>query len=202
MALLDGLKIAGTLAVVLAVGERAAVAAAPVDAIPGAAEPTAETTASPNAGATGRGSAISLQGGWWSLEAEWRARSGLYAAVGVPWVALPIAMLNGATWVAPLGARVGYQYSLSARWSLRGSAHAAFVLDDEDSNAKCGCASDGALTQRTFVFAEAGIRYQAPSGFVAGADLPVYGLRLSNHPFPPPESLAFAQAYIGYSWGR
>jgi hypothetical protein len=169
--------------------------------MPGAAEPPAATAASSSGGAARPGSAISLQGGWWSLEAELRARFGLYGAVGIPWVAVPLAMLNGATWAAPLGARVGYQYSLSARWSLRASAHAAFMLANENG-AKCGCESDGELTRRTFFFAEAGIRYDSPSGFVAGADLPIYGLRLSNHPFPPPESLAFAQAYIGYSWSR
>jgi hypothetical protein len=115
MALLDGLRIVATLAVALTVGEGAGLAAAPADAIPGTARPTAATAASSSGGTAKPGSAISLQGGWWSLEAEGRARFGLYGAVGIPWVAVPLAMLNGATWAAPLGARVGYQYSLSAR---------------------------------------------------------------------------------------
>jgi hypothetical protein len=173
----------------------------PPAAVPSSA-PEPQAVASASGGAdVGRGSAISLQGGWWSLEAEWRSRIGVYVAAGIPWVALPLAFLSKATWAAPVGARVGYQYRLSERWSLRGSAHAAFMIDDENI-AKCGCESDGGTTQRTFLFAEVGVHYQAPSGFVAGADLPVYGVRLANHPFPPPESLAFSQVYIGYSWGR
>jgi hypothetical protein len=74
------------------------------------------------------------------------------------------------------------------------------MLANEDAN--CGCASDGDVTTRSFLFAEAGIRYEAPSGFVAGADLPVFGMRLPHHAFPPPQSLAFTQMYVGYSWAR
>lgn len=192
--------------------ERVSLAAAPVAGSPSAPPPAATppvraAVSEPEAAAKssfdpngGRGSAIALQGGWWSLEGEWRSRWGLYVAVGIPWAAFPLALLSGATWAAPVGARIGYQYPFSARWSLRASAHAAFMVANEKG--KCGCASDEETTQRTFLFAEAGIRYEGPSGFVAGADLPLYGVRLASHPFPPPESLAFTQVYVGYSWGR
>jgi hypothetical protein len=143
-------------------------------------------------------SVVSLQGGWWAFEAEWKARPGFYVSVGIPWATVPMAVLNGATWVIPAGARVGYQYDLSTRWSLRSSAQAAFSVANETS--KCGCESPAA-TARTFVFADLGLRYDSPRGFVAGVDVPVVGIRLPHHWFAPPEALAFSQVYVGYSWG-
>ena len=72
--------------------------------------------------------------------------------------------------IVPVGARVGYQHPLSARWSLRGSAHGVAVFDDETS--KCGCGDGKTTLTRTFAFAELGARYESPGGFVAGVDLP------------------------------
>jgi hypothetical protein len=166
---------------------------------PGVAQaPTPEglraTASRPSADA----SVFSLQGGWWSIEAEWRSRHGVFAAAGTPWGIVPLSLMNGATWIVPLGARVGYQHNLSARWSLRGSAHAALVIDNETS--KCGCASDETM-MRTFAFAELGARYQSPGGFLAGLDVPLFGLRFPRKVFAPPASLAFGQIYVGYSWG-
>jgi hypothetical protein len=170
--------------------------AAAVPAPPPSPEPTVVQAASP---AAGRGSAFAVQGGWWSVEAEWRARVGVYAAAGVPWVMVPLAVMGDATWVVPVAGRIGYDFALSPRWSLRASGHAAMMIANEKS--KCGCADEDP-SRRTFVFAEIGIRYQSPSGFVAGADLPLVGLRTPHHGFPPPLSLAFSQVYIGHSWGR
>ena len=150
-----------------------------------------------NSGA--RASAFAVQGGWWSVEAEWRSRSGIYVAAGVPWGIVPVSLMSGATWIVPLGARVGYQHALSERWSLRGSLHAAVVFDDETS--RCGCGSDEKMLTRSFAFAELGARYESPGGFVAGVDLPLFAVHLAHELFPPPVSLAFGQAYVGFSWG-
>jgi hypothetical protein len=145
-----------------------------------------------------RASAFSVQGGWWSAEAEWRSRPGIYVAAGVPWGIVPVSLLNGATWIVPLGARLGYQHAVSPRWSLRGSLHGAVVFDDETS--KCGCSDEKMLT-RSFAFAELGARYESPRGFVAGVDLPLFAVHFPRELFPPPVSLAFGQAYVGFSWG-
>jgi hypothetical protein len=168
----------------------------PPSQAPEPAEPTVAQTAAP---VTGRGAAFALQGGWWSAEAEWRTRFGGYAAAGIPWGMAAMSVVNGATWVVPLTGRVGYDVALSPRWSLRASGHATTTIANETS--KCGC-GNADRTWRTFLFAELGVHYQSPSGLVAGADLPVVGLRTPHHGFPPPFALAFTQVYLGYSWGR
>ena len=143
--------------------------------------------------------ALALHAGWWSVEAEWRTRSGLYAAAGVPWAAAALYLLNGASWVVPLGARAGYDLALSPRWSVRGSVHGASAYGNE--RGKCGC-DDGDPVFRVFVFAEAGVQYRAAGGLVLGAYVPLYGFNLGHRQFPPPASLAFSQVYLGYSWDR
>ena len=145
-------------------------------------------------------SALSLQGGWWSAEGEWKTPSGVYAAVGVPWMGLVLSQ----GWTVPFAARVGYQYDLSPAWGLRGSARFAGTSGEESS---CGCQQ---RVTRTFGFVEVGVRYQARSGFVAGLDLPLLGFDQAHDVargrtegvelFPPPLSFAFSQVYVGYSW--
>jgi hypothetical protein len=162
------------------------------------ASPGETLTEGPGQASAGR-PAVALQAGWWSAEAEWRTHLGLYGAVGVPWVMVPLSLMGGASWALPVGGRLGFDLPLSPRWSVRASGHAATMVSNEQS--KCGCVDEGP-TWRTFLFAEVGVRHQRPSGVVFGADLPLFGMRTPNHRFPPPVSLAFTQAYIGYSWGR
>lgn len=160
---------------------------------------TEETVAERDAPATSRPAALSLQGGWWTVEAEWRTRVGLYAAVGVPWPLVPLSVMNGATWVAPLSARVGYDFAISPRWSLRASGLAASSVANETG--KCGC-NHGQVEWRTFLFAGLGVRYQSPGGLVVGAEIPLVGGSALHQVFPPPMSLAFSQLYLGHTWGR
>jgi hypothetical protein len=94
-----------------------------------------------------------------------------------------------------VGGRLGYDLALTPTWSVRASAHMAVSVSNEES---CGCESN--IETRVFGFAELGVRYQFPGGVVLGADVPVAGLRFPHHGFPPPASLAFSQAYVGYSW--
>ena len=175
--------------------EPAPVAATPVS--DGALVETA--TAVGTAGTDGRRAAFSLQAGWWTFEAELRTRFGLYASAGVPWAAVPVSVLNGATWVVPVGARVGYQHALSPRWSLRGSAQVAYSASNE-GGAKCGCGSSDTVTH-TFAFAAVGLRYESTRGIIGGLDVPIVGLRVPHHWFLPPEAQAFTQVYVGYTWG-
>jgi hypothetical protein len=45
---------------------------------------------------------------------------------------------------------------------------------------------------------EIGGRYEAPSGFVAGLDVPIFGLGNSGGDlYPPPVSFVFSQVYLG-----
>jgi len=147
-------------------------------------------------------SAVSLQGGWWSVEGEWKAPNGIYGAVGLPWMG--VLLSSGGGWTVPFSARVGYQYDASAVWKLRGSARVAGTYGE---NSSCGCGHRETLT---FGFLEFGIRYEALSGFVAGLDLPLFAFDQAHdlargrtegiEVFPPPLSLAFSQVYVGYSW--
>lgn len=157
-----------------------------------------QTVAEHDAPTASRPAALSLQGGWWTVEAEGRTRVGIYAAVGVPWPLVALSVMNGATWVVPLSARVGYDLALSPRWSLRASGLAATTVANETG--KCGC-NHGQAEWRTFLFAGLGVRYQSPSGLVLGAELPLVGASALHQVFPPPMSLAFSQLYIGRSWG-
>jgi hypothetical protein len=147
-------------------------------------------------------SAVSLQGGWWSVEGEWKTPSGIYGAVGVPWMGFLLS--SGGGWTVPFSARVGYQYEASATWKVRGAARVGGTYGE---NRSCGC---GHRETQTFGFVEFGIRYEAPSGFVAGLDLPLFAFDQAHdlvrgrtegiEVFPPPLSLAFSQVYLGYSW--
>jgi hypothetical protein len=152
--------------------------------------------------ADGAASAVSVQGGWWSVEGEWKAPNGIYGAVGLPWMGFFLPSGDG--WTIPFSARVGYQYEASAVWKLRGSARVGGTYGE---NTSCGCQQ---LETRTFGFVEFGIRYEAPSGFIAGLDLPLFAFDQAHdlvrgrtegiETFPPPVSLAFSQVYVGYSW--
>jgi hypothetical protein len=147
-------------------------------------------------------SAVSVQGGWWSVEGEWKAPNGIHGAIGLPWMGFLLE--SGSRWTVPFSARAGYQYEASAVWKLRGSVRVAGTYGE---NSSCGC---GRRETRTFGFLEFGIRYEAPSGFVAGLDLPLFAFDQAHdlargrtegiEVFPPPLSLAFSQVYVGYSW--
>jgi hypothetical protein len=139
-------------------------------------------------------SALTIQCGWWSVEAEWKAKSGVFAAVGVPWVA--VALTPSAKWLIPYGARIGYQRGVSRVFRVRGAAHVAGTYGRENP-----CGDCGEIVSRTFGFVEIGGRYEAPSGFVAGVDVPIFALGKNVRDiYPPPLSFAFSQVYVGFSW--
>ena len=139
-------------------------------------------------------SALALQGGWWSMEAEWRTKIGVFGAIGVPWVAIPL--VSHAKWFIPYGARIGYQHDVSRAFKLRGAFHAAGTYGRENP-----CGDCGEIVSRFFAFAEIGGRYEAPSGFVAGLEVPIFGLGHGGGDlYPPPVSFAFSQVYVGWSW--
>ena len=80
-------------------------------------------------------SAVSLQGGWWSVEGEWKAPNGIYGAVGLPWMG--VLLSSGGGWTVPFSARVGYQYDASAVWKLRGSARVAGTYGSRAGSSTC-----------------------------------------------------------------
>jgi hypothetical protein len=146
------------------------------------------------AGEEAPSSALAVQAGWWSVEGEWRTRAGVFLAVGVPWVGAALAM-GSAVWLVPYGGRVGYQHETWRRWKLRAGVHVAGTYGREDP-----CGDCGEMVSRTFGFVELGVRYEGASGLVAGLDLPVFGVGNGRDLYPPPVSLAFTQAYVGFSW--
>jgi hypothetical protein len=154
----------------------------------------------------GATNSFALQGGWWNWEVELKSRLGLYAALGAP---VPVAVFNNAAtnanWTVPFGLRIGYQHDMWPRLKLRGAVHVAGTYSSEDI-----CGSCDQRQTRSLVFVEAGVRYEGPSGFVAGIDVPliafddahelVRGHTEGVEVFPPPLSFAFTQLYLGYAW--
>jgi hypothetical protein len=99
--------------------------------------------------------------------------------------------------------------AIRGRWAevLEELTSVARVAGTYGEDSSCGCQQ---RVTRTFGFLEFGIRYEAPSGFVAGLDLPLLAFDQAHdlargrtegiEVFPPPLSLAFSQMYLGYSW--
>jgi hypothetical protein len=154
----------------------------------------------------GAANSFALQGGWWNWELELKSRLGLYVALGAP---VPVAVFNNAAtsanWTVPFGLRIGYQHEMWPRLKLRGAMHVAGTYSSENP---CGCRDQ--RETRSFFFAEVGLRYEGPSGFVAGIDVPlvafddahelVQGHSEGVELFPPPVSFVFSQVYAGYAW--
>jgi hypothetical protein len=168
-----------------------------------------DSVSTPTANVDSHGGAVSslaVQGGWWNFEVELKTRQGLYVALGAP---IPVAAFNDwathANWTVPFGVRIGYQHETWPRLKLRGALHVAGTYSSESI---CDC-SDERQT-RSFLLLEAGLRYEGPSGFVAGIDVPlvafddahelVRGRTSGVETFPPPLSFAFSQLYVGYAW--
>lgn len=143
---------------------------------------------------------FSVQGGWWSLEADLQTRSGLFIDAGVPLAGIFLAETTGGTsWFVPLEFKLGYQHALSERFRLRLGARSAFMASGEDP---CGTGCHETAF-RSFNNLEVGFRYETPTGFVAGVELPVFTLQFkerSVEPWWPGPSLAFSELYVGYRW--
>jgi hypothetical protein len=111
--------------------------------------------------------------------------------------------LSSSELAIPFGARVGGQLELNPQWKLRGAFHVAGLNRRTD----CLCAE---RETQSFGFVEVGARYEHPSGFVAGLDVPMFafdqvhdlvrGRTEGIELFPFPKSLAFSQIYGGYAW--
>ena len=145
--------------------------------------------------------ALALQGGWWNVEFGYRAPFGLFVDLGFPWFAMVLdGSIGGTDWNFAVGAKAGYELSLSDSWGLRFG-----VRDAQSVWHGCPCA-DGASTTgvKTLVSVEVGARYEADCGFVAGVDLSTYAVLVSKQGhadhYWPGYSLLFSQAYLGYRW--
>ena len=151
-----------------------------------------------------RYSEISVQGGWWNADVEWKSPIGIYSSVGVPWGAWLITF-GSIKWLVPFSMRLGYQYEYLHNWYFLSSLHFAGTYGREnimlDSNE---------IVTRSYQFIEIGTRYENPSGMILGLDVPLFGFDDAHELFqgktegieifPPPISFAFTQIYIGYSW--
>lgn len=147
--------------------------------------------------------ALSVQGGWWNLEADWQTRSGLFLDAGVPLAGVFLAeTTSGTSWFVPLELKLGYQLPLAERLHLRLGARTAMMWSGEDP-CGTGCAR---TAFRSFDNLEVGLRYESLGGFVAGVELPVLTVRMSKEStwsqkvFAPGPSFAFSQLYLGYRW--
>lgn len=146
------------------------------------------------------GYAFALQGGWWSLESELSTPWGVYLGLGIPYPAFFISTSSGR--LVPLGVRLGYEFAWSSRWKLRAAGHFAAAVSSE----KCYGDCTGREVYAVQLF-EVGLRYEGPSGFVAGLDVPLVafgdGQKLYFGEFGRLKAFAgpvFSQCYWGYRW--
>lgn len=156
--------------------------------------------ASPEASAqTVERRAVAVQAGWWSIEGEVRSSIGLFADVGVPWVGFVLgATTSGTEWVVPLEAKVGFEHPVARQVGLRAGVRGALNLSSEDP-CGTGCTQ---TERRAYLLAEIGVRWEHPSGFVVGLDVPLYVTEPDfSEDWPPPAALAFSQGYVGWRWG-
>jgi hypothetical protein len=142
---------------------------------------------------------LSLQGGWWSVEAEYATPIGLFADFGIPWLILALAYSDSSDWVIPLEAKLGYQLEVAEGVKLRAGARAVFGF----------CEGCGEAPWGTTVLFELGIRYEDSSGFLMGLELPVYGLHVIHDSLHDTTdimhltrgvSFMYTQIYFGYAW--
>jgi hypothetical protein len=146
--------------------------------------------------------AAAVQGGWWNIEAEYRAPFRLFVDLGIPWVVFTL-HATGDMWKVPFETKVGYQYDLSEQWKLRGGVRGAISIE----RAKPCMDSCASTEEKSFLFLEFGARYEHPSGLVVGVELPLFVLEDFIDIFSGKTSsmeillpVAFAQVYIGYQW--
>jgi hypothetical protein len=148
---------------------------------------------------------LSLQGGWWNVEADYVAPFGGFVSAGVPWAAwLTDSLTGGTAWNAALEAKVGYQGKVLRDLHLRGGFRMALAVWQGTQ-----CLDSCPETEtRFFGFAEVGLRYQHPGGFVVGVDIPVWGIKHSDdsdsraavRSMPTWVAVLFSQVYVGYRW--
>jgi hypothetical protein len=149
-----------------------------------------------------------LHSGWWNIEAEYQAPFGLFFDVGIPWAAFIFdGLTSGVDWVMAVGGKLGYEYDLNRNWSIRAGFRTAFSF----AHGSFGVMGEEETQTKAFGFVEGGVRYQFPSGFFFGLDIPLFafddlhelfqGKTSSIESFYPPFSFAFSQCYMGYSWG-
>jgi len=150
---------------------------------------------------------VSVQGGWWNVEAEYCVDFGLFVDLGVPWFTMVIeGTTGGIDWSMGVEGKIGYQYSITDAWKLRAGFRSAFSFARG-----CPCINGVDETHtKSFGLLEVGLRYEHSSGLVIGVDLPVYvfddlhelldGKSSGVEHFPPGPSFLFSQIYCGYAW--
>jgi len=157
----------------------------------------------------GPGSSLSVHGGWWDVGGELQTPWGVFAGVGVPWVAYtPLLTYSGHEGTVTADLRLGYATPPSEGLSLRALFMSAWIYQWGDP-----CDDDCTVHEHKFFnFLSVGLRYQFPCGFLAGVEVPVMAGKFAysreteesgwHRPdwFPPPFSAGFTQAYVGYGW--
>ena len=138
-----------------------------------------------------------------NVEAEWRSEH-VYVDAGIWTLGLPDAITYGTE--PPLQLRLGWRAELSPRWSTRLGPHFALARTGgfEDVEAVNSTRSSGP-EPTLFGSLDAGLRYEAASGFSIGIDLPLVTLARARGDsggvaFGPPYSLILMQLYAGWLW--
>ena len=124
-----------------------------------------------------------------NLEFEWRSRH-VYYDFGLWIPAVVVAPLP-----PPLQLRAGYRLEVSESWSLRLGPHVAAVL---------GAVSPYESPPLLIGSLDAGLRYEAASGFLFGVDVPLAlaweTSEGANFEWGPWRSRALVQLYLGWLW--
>jgi len=136
-----------------------------------------------------------LQGGWPYLEAEVLSRWNAYCNLGLDWgdfLAEP--HYEHVHWLIPVDAAVGAQWKLNDYCRLRTGLRFLFSIEQGRQRV----IEEPRPELDVIVLLEAGLRLELEIGFVAGFQLPLFGIRESA--IFPPDVFKRVYVYAGYAW--
>jgi hypothetical protein len=136
-----------------------------------------------------------LQGGWPYVEMEVLSRWNAYCNLGLDWgdfLAEP--HYQHVHYLIPLDAAVGAQWKIDDYFRFRTGMRLLFSIEQGRQRV----IEEPRAELDVIVLLEAGLRLELEIGFVAGLQLPLFGIRESA--VFPPDVLKRVYVYAGYAW--
>lgn len=136
-----------------------------------------------------------LQGGWPYIDAEVLSRWNAYGNLGLHWgdfLAEP--HWEHSHWLLPLEAAAGVQWPINDYLRFRSGLRVLFSIERGRQRIIEEPRNDFDI----HVLLEAGLRLELEIGFVAGVQLPVFGIR--EQAILPPNVFKHVYVYAGYAW--
>jgi hypothetical protein len=136
-----------------------------------------------------------LQGGWPYVEMEVLSRLNAYGNLGLYWGDfLAETHWEHSHWLLPLEAAVGVQWRINEYLRFRSGLRFLFSIE----HGRQRVIEESRNEYDVIVLLEAGLRLELEIGFVAGLQLPFFGIRESA--VLPPDVLKRVYIYAGYGW--